>query len=136
MGIEKNIISEVRQLTDTECKEIGLPVDARGNPYCLVLDTGSILFPVSDHAMNSGGGWIEHEGSLQDIEGEYIETVTPMSEDYAKHLNWNVTGERSLVIKFSNGCILFTSQDPEGNGPGLLFQYEDNTVYEIEVVQK
>lgn len=136
MGLKDTLVKEVRQLTDSECKKIGIPVNNMGNPRCLIIESGDMLFPVSDGAMNSGGAWIVENGTLQSVEGESIENVSPMTEEYAKQIQWNTVGEQSLVVKFSNGCTVFTSQDPEGNGPGLLFQYDGSNVYEIEVVRK
>lgn len=137
MTLNNSRVSEVRRLTDDECEEIGLPVDNMGNTRCLVLESDGLLLPVSDVAMNSGGGWRGEFNSLDSITGQRIKSVEPMSDDYMEYLNWdNRVGERSVVITFENDTSIYTASDPEGNGAGLLFQYADDQVYQITFREK
>lgn len=132
MGLKDSVIREARELTDEECKRIGIPTDNIGNPYCFVLEKGDILFPVSDRAMNSGGGWMGDTNKMESVEGEAIEQIAPMSDEYMQHLRWdNNVGEKSVVVKFTDGSSVYTASDPEGNGAGLLFQYSEGQTYEI-----
>jgi hypothetical protein len=137
MVLKGSKVSDVRRLTDEECGEIGLPVDSIGNPYCLVLASGSILFPASDRAMNRSGGWGGDTNSIGNLKGTEIESVSPMSDDYMQYLDWqNNLGEKSVVLTFSNGSDIYTASDPEGNSAGLLFEYKNGETYEITVEQR
>jgi hypothetical protein len=131
MSLENATVVEVRRLTDAECKDIGVPIDNLGNPRCLVLNSDAVLFPVSDRAMNSGGGWKGDSNRMENLEGKRIEGLEPMSDKYMRYLDWNNIGEKPTVISFSNGYKIYPSKDEEGNGPGLLFEYENQQLYEI-----
>lgn len=132
MVLQGSKITDVRRLTDDECEKIGVPADNMGNPYCLVLNQGTLLFPASDRAMNSGGGWRGDFNSIKSFKGEKIQSVSPMSDEYMEYLGWqNNVGEKSVVVELSSGQTLYTASDSEGNGAGLLFEYRDGQTYEI-----
>jgi hypothetical protein len=132
MVLQGSKIADVRRLTDNECEKIGIPVDNMGSTYTLELSSGALLFPVSDRAMNSGGGWRGDFNSIESFEGEEIQSVSPMSDEYMEHLGWqNNIDEKSVVVKLATGQMLYTSSDSEGNGAGLLFEYRDGQTYEI-----
>lgn len=132
MNIEKSIIKEVRRLTDDECENIGIPKNNLGNTRCIILKSGSILIPVSDRAMNSGGGWQGDINNIESLDNETIVSISPMSDEYIDYLDWNKNqGGKPTVIEFSNGQKIYTSGDSEGNKPGLLFEYRDGQAYEV-----
>jgi hypothetical protein len=81
--------------------------------------------------MNSGGGWKGDSNRMENLEGKRIEGLEPMSDKYMRYLDWNNIGEKPTVISFSNGYKIYPSKDEEGNGPGLLFEYENQQLYEI-----
>lgn len=132
MTLEGQTVSESRRLTDEECEEMGIPRDNMGNTHCLVLESGEILIPVSDRAMNHGGGWRGDTDSIETLEGATIDRIAPMSDDYMEYLEWNNNvSEKSVVISFADGRNIYTAGDTEGNMAGCLFVYENGQMEEI-----
>lgn len=127
MGLSGKTITDTRRVTEDELDEMNFPTGGpMPNPTVFVLDDGSFLFPSQDVELNDIGGW---RGEFSSIENEKIEYVSPMTEEYMDYLGWS--GSPPPVISFSNGEKVYPSQDSEGNGPGVLCQFDSGEVYEI-----
>lgn len=132
MTLKNATVSEVRRLTDEECDNIGIPRDNIANPYALILEYGSILFPASDRAMNHGGGWGGDTKNMESLTGDKITDVAPMSQEYMEYIGFdNNVSERPAVLSFSNDKQIYTTGDSEGNGSGILFEYLNDQTFEI-----
>jgi hypothetical protein len=53
--------------------------------------------------------------------GAKIVNVRLMTKDEAEAEGWDIDYDIPPVIELSTGAIIYPSQDPEGNGPGMLF---------------
>jgi hypothetical protein len=54
--------------------------------------------------------------------GRTIVGVRPMTPDELENEGWELRyGSDPSTIVFDDGSVLYPSQDPEGNGPGMLF---------------
>lgn len=58
--------------------------------------------------------------------GKTIKSIRPMSEAEIEAEGWGglTRGYAPVVIEFTDGSIIYASQDEEGNGPGALFGVE------------
>ncbi len=56
-------------------------------------------------------------------EGLSIRKVRPMTEKEMRDLDWHRGGDDSgaVAMELSDGTVMYPSQDPEGNGPGMIF---------------
>lgn len=61
------------------------------------------------------------------IEGKTIIDIRPMSSEEKHREGWSHYEGAIPVLELSDGQILYPSTDPEGNGPGALFGYYDET---------
>jgi hypothetical protein len=52
------------------------------------------------------------------LEGKTVERVRYLSKEEAQSMGWY---SRPLVIEFTDGSLVFASQDDEGNDGGALF---------------
>jgi hypothetical protein len=56
---------------------------------------------------------------LKKLIGKTVVGVRQMDEGDLETLGWD--GEAGYILELSDGSLLFASQDPEGNGPGSLW---------------
>lgn len=54
----------------------------------------------------------------QVLVGKTIKAVSYMTDKEMKQMGWD---NKPLVIEFTDGTLIFASQDDEGNGAGALF---------------
>lgn len=58
--------------------------------------------------------------------GVKVKCVREMTKKEMENEGWEGWHRTSAptVIEFTNGILVYPSQDPEGNGPGALFGYD------------
>lgn len=87
------------------------------------------LFPSSDPEGNDGGAIfgedrggsfvLQTSGPGTEMRGLVVMDVRPMAREKLDEMDWHAhPGAEPSVITLSDRTILYTSQDPEGNGPG------------------
>jgi len=59
------------------------------------------------------------------LEGKIVKEIRPMTDAELSKEGWD--GQQTVVvIVFTDGTLVYPSQDPEGNGGGALFGIMDN----------
>lgn len=125
-------VTEIRRISDDELDKMNLPTHSTVvNPMALVLEDESFLFPGQDVEMNNVGGWRGSVSDIKSLEGESIKSISPMTKEYMQHMGWITNSTPPAVISFSDEKNIYPVQDTEGNGPGVLYQFEEGQVYEI-----
>jgi hypothetical protein len=110
-------IELVRRMTDGEMER---EIWAGFAPTALQLENGVVLFPSRDPEGN-GPGALFSTGS-QVFNGKTIKDVRPMTDAEMDREGW--AGDRPTAIELLDGTVLYPSEDPEGNGPGVFFGYD------------
>ena len=60
--------------------------------------------------------WTDY--ATKNLVGKKVTSVRYLSDEEMNALDWS---QKSLVIQFDDGSVIYPSQDDEGNGPGALF---------------
>lgn len=58
--------------------------------------------------------------------GQKLVMIRPMAQTEKNAEGWEAGTERSVILVFEDGTVLFASRDEEGNGPGVLVGYDPN----------
>jgi hypothetical protein len=81
-------------------------------------------------SLYSGNNFMPHPKEAQWTEkarkqflGKTIVAVNYMTDENAKQMDW---WERPLLLKLSDGTVIYASCDPECNGPGTLLVDSDD----------
>jgi len=132
--MEGTQITAVREMTDDEYDRLYWPVDNMGRARVIELSDGSKLLPSTDPEGNGPGYFMGLPRDTDEIIGATIEQLVPNTDISGTNRHRPAPPE----IKLSNGESITPLADPEGNGPGALFQIDADgeKMYQIHVETK
>lgn len=134
MPFENQTVETVRELNDKEYDLLNWNEDLHGRTRIIVLEDGTRLVPSRDPEGNGSGFFEGLPSDTSELTSASITDIGPMSEDETDARDWiiNPSIPAPPVITFDNDIQIFPMQDPEGNGPGVLFEINpDDEVYTI-----
>ena len=73
--------------------------------------------------------WTDY--ATKNLVGKKVTSVRYLSDEEMNALDWS---QKSLVIQFDDGSVIYPSQDDEGNGPGALFGQNKNESLTFPVI--
>jgi hypothetical protein len=127
--MEGTQITDVRDMTDEEYDQLYWPVDNMGRARAIELSDGTVLIPSQDPEGNGAGAFhgIPH-GDEEAVVGATIEAVqVDMDAD------GGVTHAAPPELVLSTGRTISLRADPEGNGPGALYQIAGDETYIVQI---
>lgn len=60
------------------------------------------------------------------VRGATITDVRPMTDDELRDEGWQCRHGPPVALELSSGAVIYPSADPEGNGGGAIFGYDDD----------
>ena len=130
--MEGTEITAIREMSDDEYEMLYWRPDNAGRARVMDLSDGSTLIPSKDPEGNGAGYFAGLPKDPEDVEGAIIERLVPDKSTPGI----NAHRPTPPKIKLSNGVGVTPLADPEGNGPGVLYQVKDGDVYQIQVSEK
>jgi len=127
--MEGTTITAVRKMNDDECERMYWPTESHRTPRVLELSDGSVAFPSTDPEGNAPGFFSGLPDTAENVEGNTIRGLSPITDANEVNRNRRTPPE----IHLSSGVIVTPLADPEGNGYGALYLFDDGQLYEITV---
>lgn len=129
-------VTDVRRMTDAELEqEYWQPKSTAPNPYQLILDDDTRLFPSQDPEGNDFGTFLTIDAdTVTDTEGEVIDRIGGLSTDYMDVFGWDDESmSRPSLIVFTDGSGLVPARNHEATAPGALFGRDpDGDAFRLE----
>lgn len=120
-----------QQLTGTTVT--GIESQPEGMALCL--DNGSRIFSLADVEGNCPGWMVLEGGDSTTLVGATVTGIYKHSPHYREANGWEdlgPNGEDGVTLALSNGMLVRSQADPEGNGPGhMVFESSGGDQYHL-----
>jgi len=69
-------------------------------------------------------------GAFGNLKGKTVAFVRPLTKTECEEFAWDFTSDwDAMAMFFTDGTVIIPFQDPEGNGPGFLYQLKIDAEY-------